>query len=189
VAPTAPKPVPPVRATVTAPRSIGRVHVVAKGDTLYALATRYHVSVSSLAHVNRLRDRSMLRVGQRLVVPGGLLVVNSAPVKTDVAPLVVRQGVDTSPLRFVVEALGGSVTWMGPASPKQVTASTKDRGVLTFTIGSPKAMVNDEAVLMDLAAYLEQGRTMLPTRFISEALDVTIEMDEKSGNILVRSNR
>jgi murein DD-endopeptidase MepM/ murein hydrolase activator NlpD len=47
-----------------------RVHVIAKGDTLYSIARRYGVAVGALVSANRLAsDRVPLRVGQRLVIP------------------------------------------------------------------------------------------------------------------------
>ena len=47
-----------------------RAHVVAQGDTLGAIATRYNVTVSALVTANRLpSERARLRIGQRLVIP------------------------------------------------------------------------------------------------------------------------
>ena len=47
-----------------------RVHQVARGDTLSALARRYGVSVGALVSANELgSDRVRLRLGQRLVIP------------------------------------------------------------------------------------------------------------------------
>jgi len=48
-----------------------RVHVVAQGETLGAIAARYRTTVSALARANRLSDPNVLRVGQRLTVAGG----------------------------------------------------------------------------------------------------------------------
>jgi LysM repeat protein len=46
-----------------------RVHVVASGHTLSAIAGRYGVTVSALCHASGLERTSSLRVGQRVVVP------------------------------------------------------------------------------------------------------------------------
>lgn len=170
-----------------APATIGRVHVLQKGETLAMVARRYHTSISALLRINGVATQHQLKVGKRLVVPT-TVTVNGKLMHADVAPLQQKGGVATSPLRFVVEALGGTVTWLGPAA-KQVTAEVKGRGVLTFTVGSPEVRINEERVLMDVAAYIDSGRTMVPLRFIGQALDVTIEVDEDSGNITIRSNR
>lgn len=47
-----------------------RVHEVARGDTLSALARRYGVSVAAIVAANRLpSERAILRIRQRLVIP------------------------------------------------------------------------------------------------------------------------
>jgi hypothetical protein len=167
--------------------AVGLVHVVAKGETLWALSRQYHIGTEDLARLNHLPPDGLLRIGQRLVVPSGVLSVDGKSIKTDVAPLQHHRGVATSPLRFIVEGLGGSVSWIGPA--QQVRANAGSRGVIVINIGSREARIGDKRVLMDLAAYLESDRTMVPARFVSEALDVTIDMDPSSGNITIRSNQ
>jgi len=49
----------------------GIVHVVQPGDNLYRIALRYGVSVEDLAKANGIEDPRDLRVGMRLVIPGG----------------------------------------------------------------------------------------------------------------------
>lgn len=65
------------------------IHRVRNGESLWTIARRYGVDVASLAHWNRLNSRSILRVGQRLIVwPHRALRVYTAyvggPDKTDV---------------------------------------------------------------------------------------------------------
>ncbi len=48
-----------------------QTHVVQPGDTLWAIAGRYNVSVDTIAAANGLADPDALRLGQRLVIPGG----------------------------------------------------------------------------------------------------------------------
>ncbi len=48
----------------------GRVHRVKPGDTLWAIARRYNVSVKALQGANALRKSSLLRIGQKLRIPG-----------------------------------------------------------------------------------------------------------------------
>lgn len=47
-----------------------QVHVVARGETLFAIALRYGVSVGELMRANNLRNANLIRPGQRLVIPG-----------------------------------------------------------------------------------------------------------------------
>ena len=48
----------------------GTVYVVKSGDTLGAIARRYHVTVSQLMRWNRLKSAHKLRIGQRLRIEG-----------------------------------------------------------------------------------------------------------------------
>ncbi|MDE3083690.1 MAG: LysM peptidoglycan-binding domain-containing protein [Verrucomicrobiota bacterium] len=45
-------------------------YTVAKGDSLWKIADKHHISVSTLARANNLKPHSMLQVGQKLVIPG-----------------------------------------------------------------------------------------------------------------------
>jgi len=49
-------------------RSAG-VHVVAPGETLHSIARRYRKSVLALAKANNIAPESMLKVGERLIIP------------------------------------------------------------------------------------------------------------------------
>lgn len=46
------------------------VHVVAPGDTLHSLARLYHKSVLALAKANNIPPDALLKVGERIVIPG-----------------------------------------------------------------------------------------------------------------------
>src|SRR5690606_22555420 len=46
-----------------------RVHVVARGHTLTAIAGRYGVSVEDICRANGISPKTMLKPGQELVIP------------------------------------------------------------------------------------------------------------------------
>lgn len=46
-------------------------YTVKSGDTLSAIASRYHSSVAALASANHISNPNLIRVGQRISVPGG----------------------------------------------------------------------------------------------------------------------
>lgn len=48
-----------------------RSHVVSDGETLYTIAARYGVTVVSIAQLNGITDYNLVRIGQRLRIPGG----------------------------------------------------------------------------------------------------------------------
>jgi len=49
-------------------RNVAKIHVIASGDTLSAIARRYKVSIAQLRQVNGLSS-SAIRIGQRLTIP------------------------------------------------------------------------------------------------------------------------
>jgi membrane-bound lytic murein transglycosylase D len=55
-------------------------HYVKKGETLSVIARRYRTSVAAIARLNGLRSVRLLRIGQRLKIPGrGLAASSSVP--------------------------------------------------------------------------------------------------------------
>jgi N-acetylmuramoyl-L-alanine amidase len=50
-------------------KGISRVHVVKSGESLWSIARRYGVSISSLRSANGLKRQASIRIGQRLVLP------------------------------------------------------------------------------------------------------------------------
>jgi LysM repeat protein len=70
----------PVISNISTPSSIG-THRVVKGDTLFSLARRYHVSVQELMSWNQLNSPSALKVGQVLRIHSSSgSVRSSAPI-------------------------------------------------------------------------------------------------------------
>lgn len=74
-----PAPVGPPRNALAAGSS---VHVVAPGETLHSIARHYGKPVLVLAKANNIAPDTMVRVGERVIIPGGA----SAPVAAAPAP-------------------------------------------------------------------------------------------------------
>ncbi|MEW6358811.1 MAG: M23 family metallopeptidase [Planctomycetota bacterium] len=49
----------------------GMIHIVQRGETLNSICRRYGRSPSEVIQANDIYDRNLLKVGQRLVIPGG----------------------------------------------------------------------------------------------------------------------
>jgi LysM repeat protein len=60
--------VPPSRSASTDGGDGAKIHIVAKGDTLYGISRRYDLSIDALRSINNLSDGDLLKVGQILVV-------------------------------------------------------------------------------------------------------------------------
>ena len=61
------------------------VHVVVPGETLHSIARLYRKSVMVLAKANNIAPDTMVRVGERIVIPGTTAVAELAPAPPPVA--------------------------------------------------------------------------------------------------------
>ena len=102
-------------------------------------------------------------------------------IKNDVAPKIVNDRT-MLPIRIVAESLGGTVTWNGEL--QRVTIQ-KGADVILITIGADTAYVNGTAVKLDAAAFVENGRTYLPLRFISETLGAQVAWNEAEKTVTI----
>lgn len=97
----------------------------------------------------------------------------------DTVPVVVNART-LLPVRAVVEAIGGVVSWNGESN--EATLSYGDT-VLRMTIGENTAYVNGAQKELDVTPQIMNGRTMLPIRFIAENFGLSVDWQE-SGKIV-----
>ena len=57
----------------------GNVHVVAQGETLMSLSRRYHKPLKQIADANHIPPHTHLKVGDRIVIPGKVVIAAAAP--------------------------------------------------------------------------------------------------------------
>lgn len=99
----------------------------------------------------------------------------------DVAPTI-HQGVPVTPFRHLIEHAGGDVNW--EAADKEIQASTDGRDIW-LKIGDRIAKINTLSVELELAPYIQAGRTIVPLSFIKSALNVDIDYDKATGHVLI----
>lgn len=86
------------------------------------------------------------------------------------------------PLRGVFEALGAFVDYNN--ATQSITATRGDTRV-QLTIGSARAYVNGAARALDVPAQVQSGRTLVPLRFVSEALGATVLWNDAQRQVLI----
>ncbi|MCO5297442.1 MAG: copper amine oxidase N-terminal domain-containing protein [Fimbriimonadaceae bacterium] len=89
----------------------------------------------------------------------------------DVQPMM-SQGRVMVPVRGVFEYMNASVVW--DANSRTVTAQ-RGTDVIRLPINSNYASVNGNQMRLDAPASITNGRTMVPLRFLSEALGASVE--------------
>ena len=97
--------------------------------------------------------------------------VNGRPLSFRVPPTRAH-GRTMVPLRGIFESLGAQVNW--DADTSTITA-TKGATEVQLSIGDPHATVDGQAVLLDAPAMILNGSTMVPLRFVSEALGADVK--------------
>ena len=109
------------------------------------------------------------------------VLYNARQIASDVQPEVVNSTVFV-PFRAVSDALGAQLA----VTPDWKTITfTKGSRKVTVTIGSKTAVVNGKNVALTVAPYATNGRTMVPTRFVSEQLGETVEWDSLSRYVWI----
>jgi hypothetical protein len=79
------------------------------------------------------------------------------------------------PLRYLSEAFGAKVDWSG----QKQEAGVAWRGhTIVVPVGKDTASVDGKQVHLDQPAILWNNRTMVPLRFLMEAVGATVEWDD-----------
>ncbi|QTH43331.1 copper amine oxidase N-terminal domain-containing protein [Cohnella sp. LGH] len=107
--------------------------------------------------------------------------IDGQVLQTTQPPLLIG-GYTMVPLRSIFEALNAQVIWNQKA--KTVTAKKRDTTIV-LTIGARTATINDQTVTLDSPARVLQGSTMVPVRFVSEALGDDVRWDKLSQSVII----
>lgn len=88
------------------------------------------------------------------------------------------------PVRFVSEKLKAVVIW--DPDKYQVTVLTGD-SIISMLVGDRNILVDGKIVQLDTEVIIKDGRTMVPLRFISEALKCQVEWNEKIQTVYIKN--
>lgn len=119
----------------------------------------------------------VLMIGKREVVVFGETKIS------DAVPQLVN-GRTMLPIRIVAEALDAEVIWSEEAPDKVVIKNGET--TIELTIGAAVAFVNGEEIELDSPSFIENDRTYMPLRFISEALGAKVDWDEATQKVTIR---
>jgi len=123
----------------------------------------------------------------RLYIGKNGYFINDTARQMDTAPII-RESRTLLPIRFVAEPLGATVGWDG--AEQKVTVSLGTR-TIELWIGNNRARVNggyqyiDPANLNVVPIIVPPGRTMLPVRFVTEALGCQVRWDQDTQEVTI----
>ncbi len=94
----------------------------------------------------------------------------------------IENGRTLVPVRAISESFGADVSWNG--EERKVTIKLGN-DIVVLTIDSTIALVNGRACVLDTPAVIKNDTTMVPLRFVSEALSKSVEYVAASSQILI----
>lgn len=114
-------------------------------------------------------------------VYGPFVIVNGKQLEFDVNP-VIKDGRTLVPLRDIFENLGATVEW--DSKTRTITAKSGENEVV-LTIGSKTAAINGTEIDLETPPQIINGKTLVPLRFVSEALGANVTWNDKLDCALI----
>ncbi|KUK40485.1 MAG: Copper amine oxidase domain protein, partial [Clostridia bacterium 62_21] len=111
------------------------------------------------------------------------VLLDGQPLSFDVPPTI-EQGRVLVPMRAIFQALGAELEWDGAT---QTVTATRGRTTVILTIGSKTVFKNGSPVVLDVPAKIINGRTVVPLRFVSEALGAGVDWDAATQTVTIFS--
>lgn len=139
-------------------------------------STRNNVNLSPVGQKNEVKIASVAKEEVTVIIDG---VKQNFPQSA-----IVKNGNTLVPMRGVFEALKADVKW---DQPTQTATATKGSTTIKLTIGQPTAYVNGKAVQLSAKGEVINGATMVPLRFVSEALGGEVKWDSKTTTAYIDS--
>lgn len=127
----------------------------------------------------RFNDKNNRQQGSR----GITVLLNGQNIRFDTNP-VIKNDTTLVGFRAILEALGAEVSWNGEA---QTVTAKKDDISIILKINSTTATVNGEEKTLLTAPEIINDSTMIPVRFISEQLGMSVDWDEAARRVSITS--
>jgi len=99
-------------------------------------------------------------------------------------PALLINGATMVPMRGVFQALGATIEW---DQASQTVTGNKGDTIIKLTVGQNVAYVNGNKVSLATNAQIINGSTLVPLRFVSEALGATVSWDDVDYTAIISS--
>lgn len=153
----------------------GSMDLVVRRDGVKVPTATINAVNGSLSLVPITRGSRMPKLGTFAVLYNNEYVTFDVPTRVD-------NGVPMTPFRHLIEKAGGKVDW--EHSTKTVNA-TADGHTMNLQIGDKYAKLDAKSISLEIAPYIDRGRTIVPLSFIREALQVEVDYDRATGHVLI----
>ncbi len=112
------------------------------------------------------------------------VVINGATIATTVAPYI-ENGTTMVPLRSISEYMGANVDWNPETRAIHIEKGSR---TVDLTVGQVAAKINGETVTASISPTIKNSYTMVPLRFIGEALDCQVAWDANTKTVIITSS-
>ena len=131
----------------------------------------------------RLVNTLVMQIGNYAAADQGTLC-HIYPGEKEVTPYI-REQRTFVPIRFIAEKLGMDVVW---SETERIVTFSKGDETLKLTIGEYRYLKNGTYFTMDTAAEIQWDRTMVPVRFVAEALGYAVEWNPTLKMVFITEN-
>ncbi|MBQ7264839.1 MAG: hypothetical protein IJS61_01925 [Firmicutes bacterium] len=109
------------------------------------------------------------------------ILLNGTPISFPESPTII-DGTTMVPMRAVFEALGAQVNWNGTT---RCVDATKDGKTITLCIGEKSVQIDGVTYNVSVAPYISGQSTMIPLRFVSEALGADVNWNGQTKTVTI----
>ena len=110
------------------------------------------------------------------------LTVNGQSFKMDTSP-VITDNTTMLPIRMVAEALGATVEWND--STQTVIIHDNNTYISIPVLSSVATVNNTKIVDVGVSTFIQNGRTYVPVRFVSEALGADVDWNGETETVTI----
>lgn len=107
--------------------------------------------------------------------------INSQELYFDQQPIM-EKGRVLVPMRAIFEAMGAKIEW---SDRTKTVKATNDSTTVSLTLNSKQAVINGTKKNLDVPGKAVNGRTLVPLRFVSEALGANVEWNSNQNLVQI----
>ncbi|MCX7843438.1 MAG: stalk domain-containing protein [Clostridia bacterium] len=128
--------------------------------------------------------KEIVKLKRQMNEKHNIIFINGEELITDV-PHVIKDGRTLLPVRAVTTALGADVQWIPETRTAVITKGTTR---IVIAMDSKIVYVNGKAYTIDVPAKSENGRIVVPVRFIAEIFKQKVIWDPDTGSIIIEDD-
>lgn len=154
----------------------GKLTIGQLGDTKEGIVKAAYDGFEATLKLKFVEDEKV-----QLTIDSKTLLKNGVASQMDVAPTIVNERTMV-PVRFIAEALGGTVDWQEEV---QTAYITYNGNLVEVPIQSDTIHVNGESKTIDTPSQIIDNRTMIPLRAVAEGLGLDVSFNNNTRTITI----